>query len=240
MRCLVVACVVSIASPALAHFRLIAPDSMYAQDGTGSPLFTAPCGDSGTPTGPVTTFQTGATISVDIQETIFHPGHYRVALAPTAAMLPPDPQVNGAMCDSAVIDAGAQSVLVDGALQHTTMFSSAQSIQVTLPATPCTNCVLQVIEFYSNHAPPCFHYHCATITIAAPPMADAGVDAMPSDGNTGTDAAPNDDAATGDDAGNQNALVNPYANQGCSTGGGSNGPVLILAALLFRRRSRRT
>jgi len=46
----------------------------------------APCGDEGAvKTGALTPFTAGETIDVTISETIFHPGHFRVALATESA-----------------------------------------------------------------------------------------------------------------------------------------------------------
>ena len=47
----------------------------------------------GVPSGAVTNVKGGSNIPLLVQETIFHPGHYRVALARTMAQLPPDPVV---------------------------------------------------------------------------------------------------------------------------------------------------
>ena len=66
-----------------AHFVLEDPPSWHTQDAAGSPQKLGPCGNEvgGTDTGTITAFQTGSTITVTINETVFHPGHYRVALA---------------------------------------------------------------------------------------------------------------------------------------------------------------
>src|SRR5215467_10600688 len=71
------------AAVAHAHFILVSPDSWMSQDSYGLPEKLGPCGDEGggTPTGAVTPFLPGQTIAVTIDEVIFHPGHYRVALA---------------------------------------------------------------------------------------------------------------------------------------------------------------
>src|SRR4029079_14767179 len=64
-------------------------------------------------------------------------------------------------------------VIADGMLVHTAAFSGPQSFTVTLPAgmTCTSNCVLQVVEFMSNHIlnnpGGCFYHHCANITIGA-------------------------------------------------------------------------
>jgi hypothetical protein len=85
---------VSVLAPvrAHAHFILQTPESWMSQDTVGLPEKLGPCGDEGggTPTGAVTAFRPGETISVTINEVIPHPGHYRVALAVTdRSELPP-------------------------------------------------------------------------------------------------------------------------------------------------------
>lgn len=182
------------APAARAHFVLNAPASLSQQDEFGSPQKSAPCGlsdspgvaDESTPTGVLSTVQSGSTLTISIRETIFHPGHYRVALAQDMASLPADPPVTpgSTACGSTVIDpAPALPVLADGQLVHTTSLGNRDmTFDVQLPAgMTCTNCVLQVTQFMSNHAlnnpGGCFYHHCATITIAsdAPPL-DAGTD----------------------------------------------------------------
>ena len=195
------------ATSALAHFKLGTPTSMTVQDTLGGPQKSAPCGLSDTPgvmdestkTNMVTTVQTGSMLSISINETIFHPGHYRVAIAQTMAQLPADPPVTavtGDPCDSTTImQTPTLPVLGDGLLVHTTALSGTQTMTVQLPAgMTCTNCVLQVIQFMSNHGlnnpGGCFYHHCATVTIAdnapdGPPVVEgdgAPTDAGPSGG----------------------------------------------------------
>src|SRR5690606_19815234 len=80
---------------AQAHFALVSPASWIEQDERGDPQKLAPCGgtlaDGGTRTGAVTDVQGGGMLRLAIEETIYHPGHYRVALAPRINLLPPDP-----------------------------------------------------------------------------------------------------------------------------------------------------
>ncbi|MFT3712933.1 MAG: hypothetical protein QM817_35220 [Archangium sp.] len=183
-----------VTSPALAHFILEAPANDSEQNLLGDPQKAPPCGDQGmsTPSGVVTTFVAGQTITIKLSETIFHPGHYRVALGLNGpGDLPAEPPVDAGTtaCGSAPIDPNPQfPVLVDGALVHTTAFSGKQTIEVTLPADKtCTNCTLQVLEFMSNHPlnmpGGCYYHHCATINVVAgdggtPP--EGGVPNMPS------------------------------------------------------------
>lgn len=182
-------------SVAEAHFILNTPASATQQDEFGTPQKSAPCGlsdtagvpDESVPTGMVTMVRTGATLTISVRETIFHPGHFRVALARDRASLPADPPVapgSTSPCGSTTINpAPTLPVLADGQLVHTSGLGNRDvTFDVQLPAgMTCNNCVLQVTQFMSNHAlnnpGGCFYHHCATITIADDaPAPDAGTD----------------------------------------------------------------
>lgn len=164
---------------ASAHFVLQAPPAMYQQNGVGDPQKSAPCGQAdpsamAMPTDMITSFKAGETITITIDETVTHPGHYRVALAEEDMMdLPADPAVTkgSTACGSAeIMDPPVYPVLADGELQHDKAFSGTQSIMVKLPDdVTCEKCVLQVIEFMSSHGlnnpGGCFYHHCANIKI---------------------------------------------------------------------------
>ncbi len=173
---------------ALAHFILEAPAAKYEQGVLGDPQKMPPCGDSSDAkaTDQVTTFVAGQTVNISLNETVFHPGHYRVSIGANGPQdLPEEPPVTAGStaCGSVPIDPNpAFPVLADGALVHTSAFSGTQKFTVTLPADlRCTNCTLQVLEFMSNHGlnnpGGCFYHHCATINVVAP---DGGV--VPPDG----------------------------------------------------------
>ncbi|MBA3502816.1 MAG: lytic polysaccharide monooxygenase [Myxococcota bacterium] len=227
---------VLVSSSAYAHFKLNAPASMTVQDQYGSPQKSAPCGlsdtsataDNSTKTNAVTTVQTGSMLQVKINETIYHPGHYRVAIAQTMAGLPADPPVTaggGDPCDSTVINPNpTMPVLADGLLVHTSALSGEQTMNVQLPAGfTCTNCVVQVIQYMGNHGinnpGGCFYHHCATVTIA---------DNVPT-----VDGPPlgGPDAAGGGGGG---------GGGGCSTTGGaaSLAGLFFMALLVGTRRAR--
>jgi MYXO-CTERM domain-containing protein len=175
---LLVATVALAPSVAQAHFILEEPASWREQGPLGDPQKLGPCGDDGTgeATGTVTAFKAGETITVKVNEMVFHPGHYRVALAVNdRSELPAEPVVTpgSTPCGSVPIESSpAFPVLADGVLQHTQPFDEPQSFQVTLPAdVTCEKCTLQVIEFMSNHPlnnpGGCFYHHCADISIHA-------------------------------------------------------------------------
>src|SRR2546427_8299680 len=145
IRSLVIATAVALGGPgrAQAHFKLDAPASWANQDSLGTPLKSAPCGqsDPGDPavaTNAVTGLMTGSTVTITITETVFHPGHYRVALAADQNSLPADPtahpDMNSACGTADIMTTPVLPVLADNMLAHTTPFSGPQSFQVTLPA----------------------------------------------------------------------------------------------------------
>jgi hypothetical protein len=168
-----------------AHFKLLAPASWLIEDDRGDPQKAAPCGgtnaDFGKPTWAVTQATGGSAMHVKVQETIYHPGHYRVALAVNSPTeLPPDPKATtmdtdrGPRSVSAEIMSSVQPpVLADGLFAHQARPDGPFETDVTLPNINCRRCTLQVIQFMEQHAvnnPGMFTYHhCATLQISADP-----------------------------------------------------------------------
>jgi Lytic polysaccharide mono-oxygenase, cellulose-degrading len=254
---------------ARAHFALQAPACWMSQDAVGTPLKMAPCGDEGggTATGKVTTFQEGQMITVTINETIFHPGHYRIALATTdRSQLPAEP-VPTAQCGSVTVqNPPVFPVLADGLFTHTTAFTAPQTVQIKLPDNvTCTHCTLQVIQFMSNQTPNptggCFYHHCADLAIQTAAVPDGGLVSSPADmslatADLATTLASMDLSVVGGEASDMASaaaaapdMAKPYKVDnsfipGCSFAGASSVPSsawLLLAgcALLMWRRSRR-
>jgi MYXO-CTERM domain-containing protein len=188
-----------------AHFILQDPPSWMSQDSLGTPEKLGPCGDEGggTASGTVTAFSPGQTITVTVNEVIFHPGHYRIALSVTDRnMLPPEPNVTpggGVACGTAdIMSPAVFPVLADDVFDHTAPFGGPQSVQITLPTNvTCTHCTLQVIEFMSQHGlnnpGGCFYHHCADISIQGPAMDGGG----PVDSGGGGDASSGGPDASG-------------------------------------------
>jgi hypothetical protein len=190
---LALAAVASLATAADAHFVLISPAASLVQNRIGDPQKTAPCGgvsanpgrgtaaNPGVPSGAVTNVKGGTSIPLLVQESIFHPGHYRVALARTMAQLPPDPAVTTAQTDRGVRSQSAtiQSppiapVLLDGIFAHTERSTQNFETEIPIPNINCPNCVLQVIEFMADHPGIAVdgghsYHHCAILNITADP-----------------------------------------------------------------------
>ena len=181
--------VAAAAATASAHFILVTPGAYSKQDIDGLPEKSPPCGqsDPGTPMVAMpgeTTYAAGDTITITIDEAIFHPGHYRVAVAQDVSSLPDDPAVtmNGNLCATAAIETTpALPVVGDNLLVHTKAFTTKMPMQVALPPNlTCAHCLLQVVEFMSDHTlnnpGGCFYHHCARVSITtngvdAPPLA---------------------------------------------------------------------
>jgi hypothetical protein len=198
-----------VSAPAVvqAHFKLLEPASWLVEDQRGDPQKLAPCG--GTLPAPanapaaanaapqMTRSNTigkvtgGSTLHLKVQETIYHPGHYRVALAVNSRdELPPDPWTfertteRGPQSVWAIIQSPPQiPVLADGLFQHYTRPAPPAQGQpaapmvfetdIQLPNITCAKCTLQVIQFMANHGynqPGGYSYHhCADLSITADP-----------------------------------------------------------------------
>jgi hypothetical protein len=184
------AAVVLVAPVAAGHFLLMEPASWIVEDMRGDPQKLAPCGgtlaDPGKPTGAITKVQGGSKLHVKVQETIFHPGHFRIALATSRNALPPDPVVamtptekGPRSAKAAIQNPPAPPVLVDGLWPHTEQPKPGTfwETDVEIPNITCERCTLQVIQVMLNH--PGFreggfsYHHCADLAISADPAKPA-------------------------------------------------------------------
>jgi hypothetical protein len=111
---------------------------------------------------------------------VFHPGHYRIALARKRNLLPPDPEVTmhdtdrGPRSLSAKIETNPQPpLLADGLWAHTEKPTKSWETEVTIPNITCDSCQLQVIEFMAEHPGVrqggFSYHHCAVLNITPDP-----------------------------------------------------------------------
>jgi hypothetical protein len=168
-----------------AHFKLLEPASWLIEDDRGDPQKAGPCGgtntDYGKPSYAVTQAVGGSKLHLKVTETIYHPGHYRVALAVNSPLeLPIDPKATTETTDrgprsvsAEIMNPVAPPVLVDGLFPHQAKVDGPLETDVTLPNISCKKCTLQVIQFMEQHGvnnPGMFTYHhCATLQITADP-----------------------------------------------------------------------
>ncbi|MEI9938877.1 MAG: SCE4755 family polysaccharide monooxygenase-like protein [Pseudomonadota bacterium] len=167
---------------AQAHFTLLAPPpaSNSTNGGKGDP----PCGPTDMLSNVVTPVMGGSKLTVKVNETVYHPGFYRIALSlksrselpvdnvvkdASGTVLPPAGPGNSATADYETTP--VFPVLADNLWPHTSataMFSG----EITLPNVNCDKCTLQVIEFMAQHpsnGPKAgyFYHQCADLKITA-------------------------------------------------------------------------
>src|SRR6202051_5076222 len=178
----------ALAAPAVgyAHFRLLEPASWLIENDRGDPQKAGPCGgtnaDWGKPSNVIGKAVGGTKLHLKVQETVYHPGHYRVALAVNSPTeLPLDPVATtrdtekGPISVSAVIQDPPQiPVLADGLFVHSNRPTGTMDpfeTDVQLPNISCRKCTLQVVQFMAEHGvnnPGGFTYHhCAALQITA-------------------------------------------------------------------------
>jgi len=174
--------------PAQAHFTLVEPASWIVEtNALGDPQKLAPCGGTsqnpGTPSGALTDVMGGAALHIKLRETVFHPGHYRVALAVSSrSELPADPEVTTRDTDKGprsvsakIMSPVAPPVLADGLFVHTEKAAPDTFFEtdVKLPNINCAKCTLQIVEFMAEHGHnndgDYSYHHCADLHIRANP-----------------------------------------------------------------------
>ena len=180
------------APPPPPHFKLLEPVSWLIENDRGDPQKTGPCGGSNVDWGKeslvINEAKGGSKLHIKLQETVYHPGFFRVALAVNSMHeLPPDPvattrtdtAANGTVrpnwsTSGAVQDPAVAPVLADGLFTHRERPATMPTIwetDVDLPNLNCDHCVLQVVQFMEEHAfnnPGGYTYHhCAIMKITA-------------------------------------------------------------------------
>lgn len=171
---------------ASSHFQLLEPANMLVQNNLGDPQKLAPCGgksdDPGIPSNALTQARGGDMLHIKIRETVFHPGHYRAALAVNSIKeLPPDPETTtrasprGPLSVSAKIAEAKPPLLADGLFVHTERPApgSFHETDLRLPNINCEKCTLQIIMWMGEHAlnsdGDYSYHHCANLKITANP-----------------------------------------------------------------------
>jgi len=148
---------------ASAHIALTYPSPRTVDQKAG------PCGATGSTRGKkVTTFAPGATITVEWDETVDHPGHFRIAFdddGDDVFVNPNNPNDNFAFT--------LKEPIADKVGGHYTQ-------AVTLPSKPCTRCTLQLMQVMTTAVPyNSFYYQCADIAIGQGGDPDPGPDPEP-------------------------------------------------------------
>ena len=162
----------ALAGTAQAHITMTKPAPRTTANKAG------PCGTAGSTRGTkVATFAPGETITVEWDENVDHPGHYRIAFDDSGDDVfvnPNNPDDNFPFT--------LMEPIADKAGGHYTQ-------DITLPTTPCDNCTLQLMQIMTTTVPyNSFYYQCADITISGdvPPGGGGGDDTGDTSGGCST------------------------------------------------------
>jgi len=152
--------VLALGSSATAHIALMSPPPRTADQKAG------PCGVAGSTRGTtVTTYAPGETITVEWNETVGHPGHYRIAF---------DDDGNDAFVNPNMPDDNFAFTLVDQITDRDGETHYTQSVK--LPTTPCANCTMQLVQVMTTAVPyNSFYFQCADITLSGEPAPDGDI-----------------------------------------------------------------
>lgn len=211
-----------VAAPAIAsaHIQLIYPPPRTLE------LKRGPCGAVGSTRGTnVLVLEPGAQIEVRWNETINHPGHYRISFDLDGQDFVVPPTATGST-------EGMPNVIMDLIPDRaTTPPDNAYAQVITLPDMTCETCTLQVIQLMTDKPPYTtdaqsddIYYQCADIALRRAPVDDAAVDV---------------DAPTGPDGGA--GATELTGGCGCRTSQGQRSGMALAAIVLgiaSRRRRR--
>jgi MYXO-CTERM domain-containing protein len=147
---LLAVCLVAHSATASAHIEMKFPTPRTTDQKIG------PCGPSTSTRGTkVSTFRPGETITVEWDETVDHPGHYRIAFDDDGSDVFQDPKRPDDKFPSTLADQ-----IVDRSGGH-------YSQQITLPNITCSNCTLQLVQVMTTAVPyNSFYYQCADLVLA--------------------------------------------------------------------------
>ncbi len=222
---LVAAACASGARPARAHIELMSPEPRTLE------LKVAPCGLRVPRGSNVTHYDPGQTITVRWQETVPHPGHYRISFDADGDDDFVDP---GSFTDLNTVP----SVMIDNIADRDGTGLYTQ--QLTLPNITCDRCTLQVIQVMTDKPPygdgNDVYHQCADLIIGTP--GDGGV--VP-----GADGGGNDGGEDGG-CGCRVGVADGRGRAGAGPAGAGAGALALLGAGLFgvvlvrRRRARRS
>ena len=153
MRSAVVLTLLLTTTVANAHIALRSPAPRSTDQKGG------PCGLAGSTRGATTTtYQPGQVITVEWDETVDHPGHFRLAFDDDGDDIFVNPVSHTDSYPWVLADQIADKT---GSSNHYTQ-------QVTLPDMECTNCTLQLMQIMTTTEPyNSFYYQCADLTISA-------------------------------------------------------------------------
>lgn len=226
---------IAVPSVASAHIQLVKPTPRI-NNGLGQEQKTSSCGSPGWVRAQhpdrVSYFKPGETVRVMWQETVLHPGWYRLAFLQNGEVfhVPPPGTAPGnfpTLDMTGMTDAATGTLILADRIPDAAS-GTTQMMDITLPNVECNNCTLQLTQFmtggtYTTGSNGSIYFNCADIVISnsPPPMQtpDAGPVTPTPDGGAPVD--------------------NNDVKGGCSTSGASGLGLLAaigLVGLIARRR----
>jgi hypothetical protein len=171
----VVIAIGAMAAPAVAHIEMTVPGHRSQMQKEG------PCGVIGSVRGSnVTTYASGQTITVEWDETVDHPGHYRISFDDDGNDFPNPVRSTDAF----------PTTLLDNIADHA---PGHYTQDITLPDIECTNCTLQLVQVMTTTEPFTagnLYFQCADLSLVRDvPGDDVADDVPPPPGSTGGCAA---------------------------------------------------
>jgi hypothetical protein len=228
MGSLAFAVVASMAAATQAHIQLTSPAQRHPDQKAG------PCGILNDTRGTAITYlEPGATISVQWDETVEHPGHFRIMFDEDGSDVPV-PAAFDDSCTPGTSDMGVHC-LADPIADQGGMPSYAQD--VTLPNIECANCTLQVIQMMTDKPPygdgNDIYYQCADLTLQMGAGGGPATTTSSTSGASSTGSGSSSGAGTGG-AGNGIDVITEEDDSGCACRlgrGGDSAAAAVVAAL---------
>jgi hypothetical protein len=202
------------AAPADAHIEMTSPLARYPSDQQKA----EPCGHPDNPpgAGPVATYQAGETITVQFEEFVDHPGHFRIALDPTGTDSFTSPTGFEDFYNSPEVLLDEIADMGGGGLY---------SVDVTLPDAPCDPCTLQLIQVMNDGTwgpgTNDLYFQCADIVIEGSAATTTDPGTTGADDTSGEESSAGGDVGSGDSGGPDSGGP---GNEGSTGNGGPEDP----------------
>ena len=160
------------ATQSLAHARL-KPTGKLTPRNEESGLKTAPCGDAVIDAAKRVTLSAGETITVEWEETINHPGSFKISFAPNGTS-------EFVLLKEVADTQDGPVTFGDPATYH------QYSTTITVPDVTCNTCVMQLIQVMTDRTPPTFYHSCADVKITGGSTTAKDDSASSTNSNTST------------------------------------------------------
>jgi MYXO-CTERM domain-containing protein len=233
-----------------AHIALTYPPPRHTE------LKTGPCGVANSMRGDIiTVLEPGAAVTVTWDETIQHPGHFRILFDEDGFDFPDYLTIDGPippdeLCTPGTVTDGVHCLAEN--IPDLPNGGANYSYDITLPNSPCENCTLQVIQFmtdkFNDGLDNEFYYQCADLLL----QGGAGGGSSTTTGTTtssgsGSGSTTSSGSGSGGAGGDEGGGALPGGESGCgcrvagdNAGTSSAAAAMALGLLAVALRRRRT